>query len=753
MATETAAPYPELSHRFVGWARRVGLSRKLAIALALAAVASGTATYIALTGASPFGPEPRTVLVSMLTNLVLLLLLGALVARRLVKLWAERRRGLAGSRLHTRTVAMFSLVAVAPAIIITVFSALFLNFGIQSWFSDRVRTALAESVYVAEAYLGEHRKVIRADVLAMANDLNRSADLLSRNPARFGQVVTGQAALRSLAEAIVFDRSGRVLARSPFSFALEFEQLPEEALERAGTGEVVLFTSDSDDRVRALIRLDRYLDAYLFVGRFVDPRVINSVERNRRATAAYEQLAEDRSRIEITFVLIFIVVTLLLLLVAVWFATRLVRPISSLVDAAEQVRAGNLGVRVPERDDDDELGSLSRAFNRMTNQLNGQREELIEANRQLDLRRRFTEAVLSGVSAGVIGLGPDGRITLPNRSASSLLDAESEALVGKDFAATVPEMAGLLDEARQRPERLAQGQVTLVSRGSTRTLLVRVTAESVGGEIQGIVVTFDDITDLLSAQRTAAWADVARRIAHEIKNPLTPIQLSAERLKRKYLKEIVTDRETFSRCTDTIIRQAADIGRMVDEFSSFARMPAPVFREEDLTELARRAEFLQQLAYPEITYHHSFPTPPVLLRCDGRQISQVLTNLLQNAADAIHGVAGEHGSTHAPGRIEVVIERVEDQVVLEVADNGCGLPDGPPERLTEPYVTTRDKGTGLGLAIVKKIIDDHGGRLILDDRPDGGTRVRLILDVEAASPHQESTAPASHHDKLVSHGS
>ena len=713
MATETAVPYPDLWRRFVGWARRVGLSRKLAIALAIAAVASGTATYIALTGASPFGPEARTVLALMLTNLVLLLSLGALVARRLVKLWAERRRGSAGSRLHTRTVAMFSLVAVAPAIIITVFSALFLNFGIQVWFSDRVRTALSESVAVAEAYLAEHRKVIRADALAMANDLNRSAALLTRNPARFGQVVTGQAALRSLAEAIVFDRSGHVLARSQFSFALEFEQVPEEALERAGTGEVVLFTSDEDDRVRALVRLDRYLDAYLFVGRFVDPRVINSVERNRRAVAAYEQLAEDRSRIEITFVLIFIVVTLLLLLVAVWFglsfATRLVRPITSLVQAAEQVRAGNLDVQVPEREDDDELGILSRAFNRMTDQLDSQRQELIEANRQLDLRRRFTEAVLGGVSAGVIGLGPGGRITLPNRSASSLLDADSKDLVGRDFAATVPEMAGLLNEARQRPERLAQGQVTLVSRGSTRTLLVRVTAESARGEVQGFVVTFDDITNLVSAQRTAAWADVARRIAHEIKNPLTPIQLSAERLKRKYFKEIETDPETFNQCTDTIIRQAADIGRMVDEFSSFARMPAPVFREENLTELARRAKFLQQLAHPEITYHDSFPARPVLLLCDGRQISQVLINLLQNAADAIHGVDGGRGSSQVQGRIDMVIERIEDQVVLEVADNGCGLPEGPSERLTEPYVTSRDKGTGLGLAIVKKIVDDHGG--------------------------------------------
>ncbi len=511
-----------VSRELVLWARRVRLVRKTVIALAIAAVASALATYAAMRGLPPFGPSrPDMDQLFLLLNLILVLPLCAIVAWRLVQVWAERRRGLAGSRLHVRLVILFSLVAVIPTIVVAVFSYLLFTFGVQAWFSERVRTALSGSLAVAEAYLHEHQQTIRADVVSMASDLNRDAPFLTVNPQRLNQIVAAQAALRSLNEAVVFDADGRILARSGFSLALQLEPVPDWAVRQADSGDV--------------------------------------------AVNEYKQLEGQRSNFQTAFSLMFVAVGLLLLtgavLVGLRFATKLARPISSLVAAAEQVRAGDLAARVPEGAADEEFGSLSRAFNRMTHQLQTQQSELIEANRQLDQRRRFTETVLAGVSAGVIGLDQHGRINLPNRSSSLLLGADLDHLIGRQLGEAVPEMAKLLDEATRRPERLAQSQVQVVRRGRSQTLLVRIAAEREGGEVKGYIVTFDDITELLSAQRKAAWADVARRIAHEIKNPLTPIQLSAERLKRKYLKQIQIDPETFTTCTETIIRHVGDIRR------------------------------------------------------------------------------------------------------------------------------------------------------------------------------------------------
>jgi two-component system nitrogen regulation sensor histidine kinase NtrY len=407
---------------------------------------------------------------------------------------------------------------------------------------------------------------------------------------------------------------------------------------------------------------------------------------------------------------------------------------------------------VSERETGNELASLSRAFNRMTGQLSSQQHELIDANRQLDTRRRFTEAVLAGVSAGVIGLDEDGRVNLPNRSASELLGLDLDARVGDPLSEIVPEMAALVDTLERKSARVAEAQIHLQRGTQTRTLLVRAVREA--GEFGpiGFVVTFDDVTELLSAQRKAAWADVARRIAHEIKNPLTPIQLAAERLKRKYLKEIATDPEVFKECTDTIVRQVGDIGRMVDEFSSFARMPAPTMRDENLVELCHRAVFLQRSAYPRISFVEELPRYPVVRSCDGRQIGQAVTNILQNAVDAIEGRDAPVDGSLPQGKIVVrLLAGASGGAVVEVADNGRGLPQQGRERLTEPYVTTRTKGTGLGLAIVKKIMEDHGGDLVLDDNLGGGAVVRLVF-VESSgreAAHGSSAIAA----KSVAHGS
>jgi two-component system, NtrC family, nitrogen regulation sensor histidine kinase NtrY len=734
-ATENLAPNtPRRFERLAAWAASVHLGRILAISLAVAAVAAVSGTFAAIRGFPPFGSDPSSVLLWLYADLIVLLLLAVVIAWRVVALWVERRRGSAGSRLHVRMVRLFGFVSVVPAIIVALASVVFFNFGMQSWLSTQVRTVLEESVAVAEAYLHEHKQNIRADVLAMAQDLSRDAVTLEGNPTLFSRVVDFQTRVRELSEAVVFDGSGAVRARSGFSYLLEIDPIPPSAMEQARNGEVAILTGQDDDRVRALVRLDGFLDMYLFVGRIVDPKVVAHTTRTRGAVERFERLEFQRTGMQVSFALVFVGIALVLLLAASWvgllMASQLSRPLSALIAATERVRAGDLTARVPEQGAPDEIGSLSRAFNRMTNDLEQNRRELLEANRQLDQRRRFTEAVLEGVSAGVIGLDEQGRVNLPNASASELLGLTADRMVGQPLGEVVPEMEALLYDARRiRSGRSVESEVRLQRAKETRTLLTRVSVERDGEAIIGYVVTFDDVSDLVAAQRKAAWADVARRIAHEIRNPLTPIQLSAERLKRKYLGEIASDPETFVICTDTIVRHVGDIGRMVDEFSSFARVPAPVIRLENMTDLCRQAVFLQRNAHSEIAFTTELPDHAVYYRCDGRQVSQALTNLLLNAAEAIHGRDGEV----APGSIVVRLHHGDGATVIEVEDNGKGLPEEARERLTEPYFTTRIKGTGLGLAIVKKIMEDHGGRLRLEDGPMGGARVLLELPGEPVS--------------------
>jgi two-component system, NtrC family, nitrogen regulation sensor histidine kinase NtrY len=732
--------------RQVAWARRVGFERKLAIALLVAAIASGLTTYGVLTGS--FGAAQgrnRTAVILLLIDLIVLLLLGVLLARRLVTLWIQRRRGLAGARLHARMVLLFGIAAMTPTIIVAIFTTLFLNLGIDAWFSQRVNTAVKDSMIVAQAYLQEHQQRLGDSALAMAAAL-RSGVLLSYNQQQLDQLLSAHAALRQLDEAAVIDGRRQILANADVNLLLAYDlDLPDWAFNQARRGQVVVLPSPTGDRVRALVQLDPVTDTFLYVGRLLDQRVLSHVQNAAGAAAAYQDLDHRRSGVQITFAFIFVVVALLILFASVWialvFASHLVRPMGLLADAAERVRSGDLSVRVAEGPPGDEVGSLGRAFNRMTSQLQSQRRELIDANAQLDQRRRFTELVLSGVSAGVIGVDQAGRIELPNRSACELLSVDLTAHVGERLQDLVPEMAPFLTEAIESPQRPVEAQVNIERGGQTRNLLLRVSAGRGEGEGDRFVVTFDDVTELLGAQRKAAWADVARRIAHEIKNPLTPIQLSAERLKRKYLKQIVDDPATFQVCTDTIVRQVGDIGRMVDEFSAFARMPTPVMRRENIAELCRQSLFLQQSAHPQVAYHVHLPEAPLLLECDATLVGRALINLLQNAADAIEGRLSDIPGGPA-GEIWFTLSMEKGEAFIQIDDNGRGLPKVERYRLTEPYVTTRTKGTGLGLAIVKKIMEDHGGNLILDDRPGGGASVRLIFVNRPAAMEEVAAAGA-----------
>jgi two-component system nitrogen regulation sensor histidine kinase NtrY len=708
------------------------LGKVLTLVLAALALAVGLATFIVLARGVPFGVRPGVGVGLVLANLSVLLLLGAVLAGRLTRVWVERRRGSAGSRLHVRLVLLFSGVAVAPAILVSCFAVAFFQFGIQAWFNDPIRTALDESLQVSRGYLEEHRNNIRAVALEMANDLTRAGQFLSADPSVFVEVLSAQTALRGLTEAVIYDPlSGQELAAAGLFAGMGIELPPASATATAQTGDVAVLAAGDGTRVQAVVRLDSTPPLMLMIGRPVDPQILDHMTRAEQAVAEYHRLDQNRSWLQIAFAWIFAIVALLVLLAAVLIglvlANQIARPIGGLIQAAERVRGGDLSVRVAEAPTRDELAGLSRAFNRMTGQLAAQRSELMDAYSQIDERRRFTETVLSGVSAGVIGLDASGRIELPNRAADELLGIDLLSAIGRELGDVVPEFADLLHQAAASPERASTAEIQIGPASGRRTLLVRIGAELSGGRTDGFVVTFDDITELQSAQRKAAWADVARRIAHEIKNPLTPIQLSAERLKRRFAREITSDPETFAQCADTIVRHVGDIGRMVDEFSAFARMPQPVIKPEDLGRVAREALILQRTARPQIEWRSDIPEEGPVVPCDRRLVRQALTNLLQNAADA---VAMRHADG---GHIGLAVVQGEADVRIIVTDDGIGLPQEDRARLTEPYVTHKPKGTGLGLAIVKKIMEDHSGRLTLDDRSDGpGAVATLVLPMKVS---------------------
>ncbi len=726
---------PELAERQGGLLaakQKRGLSRKLAYAFAAAAVLSCLGTALYLFGRPGEEADVETVLALFYLDGALLLLLGLVVGRRLAAIWMERRRKRAGAGLHIKLALLFGLISTAPAVLMAIFATLFVNHGLQVWFGERVSATLDRSVKVAQSYLTEHRENFKSEILEVATDLDMNAEAFRRFPWQVNPRLTEQMTRFGLTELALVDSNGTVLNKSALSLAGNVMTIPADAFINAGIGRITLMApaAEERDRVRGLYKLTNWLNTYLVVERFVDPVVLDHLDTIGAAVQEYKTLEEERGGVQISFALIFLVSALLLLLAAIWIgltvATRMADPISHVISAAEQVRAGNLNVYVDPPEADDEISSLSRAFNRMTTQIRVQQEGLIDANQQLDERRRFTETVLGGVSAGVIGLDAEGRINLPNRSASTLLETDLDAAAGQALSSAVPEMSKLFEAARMRPARTHRDELRLIRGARHHILLVRIVAERLNGKVIGYVVTFDDITELQSAQRKAAWSDVARRIAHEIKNPLTPIQLSAERLGSKYLEQITEGRDAFERYIQTIVRQVGDIGRMVDEFSSFARMPQPKIQSEDLGQLLREAVFLERERASELTFDLQIPNAGLVIACDRRQVSRVFTNVIKNAVESVETRIQKEPAE--AGRIWVsMIDGRNEGTLLEIVveDNGVGLPEGDRARLTEPYVTTREKGTGLGLAIVKKIMEEHGGGLVLEDRAGGGARIRL----------------------------
>jgi two-component system, NtrC family, nitrogen regulation sensor histidine kinase NtrY len=717
---------------------------------------SGLATYLILTGLTPIMPTQTVVVGVLLINLVLALAMVGIIAWQVTGLWLARRRHEAGAQLHVRIVSLFSVIAVVPAILLAVFASVSLDRGLDHWFSSRTKSIIQNSIDVATAYLQEHGQVIRADTVGMAKDIDEAVELVRAQPQGFGNFLNAQAAIRALPAAYLIDSSGKILATASSMPEMPYRAPPKEAMELAKKGQVIVIAPGQTSMVGAIKSLNNFDDTYLYVIRPVNARVLQQLRATRANVAEYQVLEQRRTGVQVAFGLMYVAIALTLLLSAIWigmwFANRLVAPIGQLMGAAEEISQGNLGVEVSVNPADGDLAVLGSTFNTMTTELKTQRDELVGANATLDERNRFMEAVLSGVTAGVVGVDAGGTVNLVNPSAQDLLGLKEEKLIGKKLADVVPEFGQHIKRAQKQGRRLATDQVTLRRGGSERNFAVRVTSEGAG---QGYVVTFDDITELVIAQRSTAWADVARRIAHEIKNPLTPIQLSAERIRRKYGKAITQDREIFEQCTDTIIRQVSDIGRMVDEFSAFARMPKPVMEMHDVREIVREAVFLFQVSRPDIEFELDLPKEPVMTMSDQRLLTQAVTNLVKNASEGIDTAVENDPERAGTGEITAKVRTKGDRVHITIIDNGCGLPKENRDRLVEPYMTTRVKGTGLGLAIVQRITEQHGGKLQLADAPkrDGkveGASVRMDLPIVAREEADKDAASETASDATSS---
>jgi two-component system nitrogen regulation sensor histidine kinase NtrY len=734
------------------------LVRAMGFVAVLLSLACAATTFFVLMGLTSIEPTPRIVFIAMSVNGGLVAFLILVVAWELIRLLVARWRGQAAAGLHVRIVIMFSFIAAAPAVLLALTASVSLDRGLDNWFSTRTQAIVDNSLSIAQAYAEQQAAQLRIDVSAVKAQLLRAPGMLKDQPDSFATFLTTAVRDRNLSEVFVVDGDGLPVATAQGADRRDVPPPLPEALSQAKArpGNVIIITPGSGTNILgAIAALPGFDGLYLYAARAIDPKVNAYLTMTSENVAQYRTLEATRFGMQIAFGILFLGVTVVVLLSAIWlgigFANSLVAPIRRLIDAAKEVSHGNLDVRVQPRHSDGDVGALGVTFNTMTAQLRGQREELLAASEQIDARRRFTEAVLSGATAGVVGIDTEGRVAIVNRAALNLFGTTESEAVGAPIGDMLRQLEPVVTTAMRegRPEHRAQ--IVVPRGGRERTINIRVTTEGTSGHSYGYVITLDDITDLVSAQRSSAWADVARRIAHEIKNPLTPIQLSAERLKRKFTKAISEDVEVFEQCTDTIIRQVGDIGRMVDEFSSFARMPKPAMTVGNLSEAVRESVFVISVSQPEIAFDIDLPDEPLMARFDPRLMAQALTNIVKNATEAIAAVPGEE---RGQGRVMVSARADDGSIVVDVADNGIGFPNQNRQRLLEPYMTTREKGTGLGLAIVTKIVEEHGGRLELLDAPavasgGRGALIRIMLprlemtggDGSTAAPADKETLP------------
>jgi two-component system nitrogen regulation sensor histidine kinase NtrY len=746
-SADTSAPSfdPSFAEASQGWTLRKLLA-PFAVVLALL---SAFMTFVVLTGLTPIEPTRVIVISFILLNAAIMLVLVGIIVREVWQVMQARRRGRAAARLHIQIVSLFSVIAVLPAVLVAIIANVTIERGLDRLFSGPMREVIQNSLIIAHAYTYEHAQLIRGDILGMANDIAHARPLFDQDRATFRELLTSSAASRNLPGAMLIDKDRNVLETAQTGIQQAFTTPAPEFLSNVDESEPQIAVFPEANYVAAVIRLRAFKDTFLYVARLLDPRVVAQLRQTEASVAEYAEIESRRLGIQVNFALMFAVIALTILMASILiglnFANWLVAPIRRLMSAANIVSTGDLHVQVPVHRSEGDLAQLGETFNKMTQELRTQRDELVSASDLIDSRRRFIEAVLSSASAGIIGVDASGSVGILNRSAEKLIGhAESETL-GHPLSDVLPELDDMMKTAREGTQRLVQGQITINRDGHERNLSVRVSAEQTSQSRDSYIITLDDITELVSAQRTSAWADVARRIAHEIKNPLTPIQLSAERIRRKFGKVITEDKAIFEQCTDTIVRQVDDIRRMVDEFSRFARMPKPVIEGEDVADTVRQAVFLMRVGHPDIDIEADIKQDPMRAQFDRRLISQALTNIIKNATEAIEAVPAEE---LGKGRIEVVAARDNDDIVIDVIDNGIGLPKVSRARLLEPYVTTREKGTGLGLAIVGRVLEDHGGRIELNDATDirpgqRGAWMRLRFAISGHAPKTEAKEQAS----------
>ena len=686
----------------------------LSVFFAACGLLGGLATYLILSGLTPIEPNREIVWFLFGLNIFMITGLLAVVGSHIIRLWRRRRRGVAGAELHARLVFLFSIIASIPAILVATFAIVTLDRGLDSWFSERTKSIISNTTAVANAYLSEHRDSLRREVTTIEKDLERAWPTIAADPRRLEVFLSAQAGLRSIPRLIILDETGKVISSSPEIEGSKQVIPPAEVFAAAKNGKPVIITIGALAQVQVLQRItvNPNVPLYLLGTRFVAPNVLKHLSKTDVAVREYGEMEDRRFEAQITFAMIYIVIALIILLSAIWFglwiADRLVQPISGLIGATQRMSQGDLAVRVA-ADTDDEMGRLGKMFNNMAIQLGKQQKQLIDARDDLNERHRFTEMVLNSASAGILGVDENGCINHANPAAGNIFQSTAPALIGQSLEKLLPELTPLISGAKGQSARNIQ-ITRRTSDGNAHLLRVSISQNSVSHGTN-IVMSLDDVTDLVSAQRTAAWADIAQRIAHEIKNPLTPIQLSAERLKHKYRNQIETGHDVFDQCTDTIIRQVGDIGRMVDEFSSFARMPSAVMTLFNITEVVTQSIFLLRVANAEIDFKFENPGP-INIEGDHRLISQALTNTIKNAIEAIKRNPLDNSKT-----VEVVIKQEKENCIISISDTGPGWPPGDRMSLLEPYKTSRVDGTGLGLAIVKKIVEDHGGCILMEDAP------------------------------------
>ncbi|WP_179380016.1 sensor histidine kinase NtrY-like [Jannaschia marina] len=716
-----AAGQREIVSRSFQWNGRRQIQAILALILVILGPVLVVLTFLSLGVRGPEG-DLTWLRVVLLADFVYVLVIAALIVRQLTRMIAARRQRSAGSQLHLRLTGVFTGIALIPTVLTAVFAMVTINIGLEGWFSERVRNALGNSVEAAQAYTQEHRDGLTEDARALAGYLDvarRSLFLMSDGDLRQLLAQGQELVQRGLEEAFVIDSTGEIRARGDRSYLFDFVPLTEAQLQAAEAGEVILIEDREINEFRVVLKLSAFNDRYLYVTRAVDGEILELLDQTRATAQLYQQLEQDRGRMLFDFGLVYLGFGLILILAAtwagLWFAERLSRPVGRLAGAAQRVGQGDLNVRVREEAGDDEIAMLGRIFNQMTRQLKGQRDALVETNMQTERRRRLFDSVLGSVTAGVIGLDPRGQIDFLNRSAERILGIAGEHY-GEALSRVVPEFSDLFDKLKAASSETVQEEIRIARGGRLENLLVRIaTRPGNDGAPEGYVVAFDDVTELVSAQRMAAWGDVARRIAHEIKNPLTPIQLSAERVKRRFSRELDEENAAkLAELTDVIVRQTNDLRRIVDEFSKFARMPEPERRRGDLAELLRETVTLQRAALEPVKIDATIPQEKLVAEFDPTMMGQAFTNLIKNAGEAIETREEKLGGTF-DREVRVLLSDDEPtHVEIRIADTGIGLPQDR-ARLFEPYVTTRDKGTGLGLPIVKKIIEEHGGTLELVD--------------------------------------